>query len=284
MKLPAAVTSWCQQQGRSLPSSHSALAGGCIADTQRLHWSDGFTAILKQDPQAPADQFAAEAAGLNALRAANALRIPEVYTHSATCLLLEDLPPAPRGAHYWQDFGRGLAQQHAAQEAQFGFAVTTYCGSTAQDNTWHPDGHRFYAEQRLLPLGRACQQAGLLTSEHGKQLEQLCHKLPQLIPPQPASLLHGDLWSGNAHTGPQGEPALIDPACYYGWPEAELAMTKLFGGFSEAFYAAYAEASGIDGQWSQRSDIYNLYHLLNHAVLFGGGYVSQVLSTMQRYC
>lgn len=283
MKLPGGLVAWLEQQGRALPSSSAPLAGGCIADTRRLSWSDGWTAILKEDHRAPEDQFAAEAEGLRALAQAQALRIPEVYAHGRRFLLLEDLPPAPRSKDYWSTCGQRLALQHQQRSPQFGFAIATYCGATRQCNDWQEDGHHFFASCRLLDLGQRCHQRGLCNAGDLSKLERLCQRLPELVPKQDACLLHGDLWSGNLHTDQHGQPALIDPACYYGWPEAELAMTKLFGGFAPAFYAAYEEASGIDRQWQERSDIYNLYHLLNHALLFAGGYVSQAHSVIERY-
>jgi fructosamine-3-kinase len=145
------------------------------------------------------------------------------------------------------------------------------------------DGHRFFAERRLLYQARLAERRGLLGREQVRQAERLAARLPELIPEQPASLIHGDLWSGNTITDAAGNPALIDPAAYYGWAEAELAMTALFGAFPAGFYQAYAERRTLEPGFRQRFPIYNLYHLFNHLNLFGGGYRGEVLSILRHY-
>ena len=115
------------------------------------------------------------------------------------------------------------------------------------------------------------------------QVERVCDRLPELIPEQAPALLHGDLWSGNVHAGPDGLPVLIDPAVYQGWPEAELAMTRLFGGFDQAFYDAYESSYPVLADWRERIPLYNLWHLLNHLSLFGRSYLQEVDSILRRY-
>jgi fructosamine-3-kinase len=115
------------------------------------------------------------------------------------------------------------------------------------------------------------------------RLENIASRLSNWIPQQPPVLLHGDLWSGNVHCDAQGSPALIDPACYWGWAEAELAMTSLFGGFEPDFYTSYAECSGMDSDWPERAPLYNLYHLLNHLLLFGGSYLGSIRQICRRF-
>ena len=124
---------------------------------------------------------------------------------------------------------------------------------------------------------------GYLNVKDVDQIERLIGKLNQLVPQQPASLLHGDLWSGNAISDSEGSPALIDPAVYFGWAEADLAMTDLFGGFSDAFYSAYNEVNPLASGWRERFPIYNLYHLLNHVNLFGQSYLSQVRTILKAF-
>ena len=126
-------------------------------------------------------------------------------------------------------------------------------------------------------------QQGRINQQDHHQVLSLAAKLPDLIPEQPASLIHGDLWSGNAIAGPLGEPAMIDPAVHYGWAEAELGMTTLFGGFPQAFYSAYEEVRPLDAGWRERLPIYNLYHVLNHVNLFGEGYLGQARSILHRF-
>jgi len=145
------------------------------------------------------------------------------------------------------------------------------------------DGFAFFAEARLLHQGKLARDAGLLDSGAIRKLEWLAARLDRWIPEQPASLIHGDLWGGNAHCGPEGEPVLIDPAAHYGWAEAELAMTTLFGRFPEAFYRSYLASSQLSPEWESRIPLYNLYHLLNHLNLFGGGYRQSVQAVLDRY-
>lgn len=228
--------------------------------------------------------FTREAEGLHALRAAGgAPRYPEPLAWGEKYLLLEDLKPIEPAPSYWQDLGRQLAAQHAHTSSKFGFSSDNYIGSTPQINTWSEDGYIFFAEHRLGYQARLAQDAGLLSAAEAAGIESIAARLPQLVPPQPASLLHGDLWGGNAISDERGQPALIDPAAYYGWAEAELGMTALFGGFAAEFYAAYEEIRPLEPGWSERLDLYNLYHLLNHLNLFGRSYHGQVIDVIRKY-
>jgi fructosamine-3-kinase len=227
--------------------------------------------------------FAREAEGLQELASGSGPRVPQTYLIGADFLLLEDLQPAPRNAEYWPALGRQLAALHERTQAQFGFAHDNYIGSTLQPNPRMEDGHVFFAEQRLLFQARMAQDRGLLNSGEVSQVEALAARLPDLVPAQSASLLHGDLWGGNAISDAQGAPALIDPAVHYGWAEAELGMTRLFGGFDPGFYRAYVEARPLEPGWEGRLPLYNLYHLLNHLNIFGRGYHSQVSGILQAF-
>ncbi len=228
--------------------------------------------------------FARETEGLEALRAADGgPRVPRAYLHGEKFLLLEDLAPAHRRKGYWLEFGERLAALHRHTNTEFGFEHDNYIGSTPQPNPWTPDGYVFFAEHRLGFQVKLARQRGLLSREQAGQVESLARRLPELIAEQPASLIHGDLWSGNAVTDAGGAPALIDPAAHYGWAEAELAMTALFGAFPDTFYRAYEERNPLEQGYKNRFPIYNLYHLLNHLNLFGRSYLSQVLSILRRY-
>ncbi len=145
------------------------------------------------------------------------------------------------------------------------------------------DGYAFFAEQRLIYQARLAFDSRLLDERETRRVAALAQRLPELIPEQPASLIHGDLWSGNAVTDSAGGPALIDPAAHYGWAEAELGMTSLFGGFPSRFYEAYDQDRSLQPGWRERLPLYNLYHLLNHLNLFGAGYLGQVRSILSRY-
>lgn len=165
----------------------------------------------------------------------------------------------------------------------FGFAQDNFIGTTPQPNAWTDDWVMFWREQRLGFQLRLAAQNG-----YGGQLQSLGQKLLNALPaffesytPQPA-LLHGDLWSGNHAFLADGTPVIFDPAPYYGDRECDLAMTELFGGYPADFYAAYRAAWPLDAGYAARKDLYNLYHILNHANLFGGGYASQAEQMMQR--
>jgi fructosamine-3-kinase len=196
---------------------------------------------------------------------------------------MEDLNPAAPDSNYWETFGRQLATLHDHIEPNFGFETDNFIGSTPQPNPWTSDGYEFFAEHRLGYQAELALQQGLINRADFRAVHALSSKLQELVPAQPASLIHGDLWSGNAIVGPNGEPAIIDPAAHYGWAEAELGMTNLFAGFPEAFYSTYEEAGDLEDGWRERLPIYNLYHLLNHVNLFGAGYLGQVRSVLQRF-
>jgi fructosamine-3-kinase len=257
-----------------------AASGGCINNGSSLRTADGERFFFKTNQEAPRDMFAREAAGLAALAAAGGPRYPAVYLVGADFLLLEDLRPGGRAADYWATLGRQLAAQHATTNERFGFEHDNYLGNTPQPNGWMADGYAFFAERRLVYQAQLAREKSWLTAGEVGQAETLAARLRELIPPQPAALLHGDLWGGNAISDVVGQPALIDPAAHYGWPEAELGMTQLFGGFAPDFYAAYEAAHSLEPGWRERLDIYNLYHLLNHLNLFGRSYHGRVMAIL----
>ncbi len=283
MRLSQTVKQWCKAQGFGEVLRLTPVGGGCINHSARLETESGATFFLKQNDQAPPDMFAREAEGLEALARPGAPRVPRPYLVGRDFLLLEDLQPRPPVPDYWERLGRELAALHAYGGPAFGFDHDNYIGLTPQPNPWTEDGYVFFAEHRLRYQAHLAYRRGLLTAEDLGAVDRLAARLPDLVPPQPPSLIHGDLWSGNAITGPQGEPALIDPAAHYGWAEAELAMTALFGGFREAFYRTYVETRPLEPGWRARFPLYNLYHLLNHLNLFGRGYLGQVRHALRRY-
>ncbi len=283
MTLPEAVRAWVQQQGLGDVVHLEPQSGGCINRAYRVHTASGRTLFLKVNDRAPQDMFAREAEGLQALRVPGGPTVPEPYLWGETFLLMEDLRPARRRPDYWEAFGRALARVHQQVGPAFGFHHDNYLGSTPQPNPWTQDGYTFFGEHRLLYQARMAWERGLLPREDLKRVERLVQRLPEWVPPQPPSLLHGDLWSGNALTDARGGPAMVDPAAYYGWAEADLAMTALFGGFPETFYRAYQEVRPLEPGWRERFSLYNLYHLLNHLNLFGTGYLPETQATLRRW-
>ena len=251
------------------------LAGGDIAQAWRLTSSDGRAIFYKT---APGSMFPAEARGLRELAEPGALRVPEVVAVGDDFLALEAITPGRRGAGFFEDFGRRLAQLHRHSSTHFGFAGDNFIGATPQPNPRVPDGpgvwSAWYWEHRLLFQLRVAQQRRLASPTLVRGMARLEAQIPGLLAgsDEPPSLLHGDLWGGNFLVDEQGEPVLIDPAVHYGHREAELGMTMLFGGFPPGFYRAYDQAWPLPSGWRERVPLYQLYHVLNHLNLFGGGY------------
>jgi fructosamine-3-kinase len=252
-----------------------SVGGGCINNGSRIEMSSGASFFLKTNPSTPDDMFAREAEGLVALRVQDGPRVPQVFLHGPHFILMEDLNPSRREDGYWTTFGHQLAQLHKHTAERFGFDHDNYIGSTPQPNPWTEDGYEFFGQHRLVFQAQLANQSGYLSQSDLDRVEALSKRLPDWVPEQPASLIHGDLWSGNAMTADQGEPAIIDPAAHYGWAEAELGMTSLFGGFPSEFYDSYVEINPLEPGWRARLPLYNLYHVLNHVNLFGAGYLSQ---------
>ncbi len=277
------VQDWLKKEGFGVVAAAAAVGGGCIHQALRIKTESGASFFLKQTSGRNKDVFIREAEGLQALRIEGGPVIPGVYLAGEEYLLLEDLQPAPEREHFWPLFGRQLAHLHLEQNPLFGFEQDNYIGANPQLNAWNSDGFDFYREQRLRPQIRWAAAQGLLDSKDLHRLDELLLKLPELLPGGPASLLHGDLWSGNLITDREGNPALIDPAVYYGWAEADLAMTDLFGRYPDTFYQAYREVYPLEDGYRGRFPLYNLYHLLNHLNLFGRGYLSRVREILARY-
>jgi fructosamine-3-kinase len=228
--------------------------------------------------------FEAEAAGLAVITATNTLRVPQPIAHGIvgeqSFLVLEYLELSSRGDA--KRLGEQLAALHRCKAKTFGFAQNNFIGTTLQPNAWKDDWIDFWREQRLgFQLQLAAEKG------YGGQLQSMGKKLSDALPaffegytPQP-SLLHGDLWSGNHAFTEDGAPTIFDPATYYGDRECDLAMTELFGGYPANFYSAYRAEWPLHEGYEIRRDLYNLYHVLNHANLFGGGYVRQAEQLMK---
>jgi protein-ribulosamine 3-kinase len=281
--IPEPVTDWLESQGYGSIVASRTVGGGCINHGMRIETVSGDTFFIKTNRSTPEDMFAREAEGLQALWMGDGPRVPRPYHYGGDYILLEDLKPAARERGYWEKFGRQMARLHQNTKSQFGFEHDNYIGSTPQPNPWVEDGHEFFAEHRLMFQADLAGERGLLSKAEVGRVERLAQRIKDYVPEQPASLIHGDLWSGNATTDERGRPAIIDPAAHYGWAEAELAMTALFGAFSHSFYRAYDETRPLKAGYQERFPLYNLYHLLNHLNLFGGGYYEQVMSIVRRY-
>jgi protein-ribulosamine 3-kinase len=259
--------------------SRDAVGGGCINETYRVE-GPGFACFVKVNRADRAEMFAAEAAGLAALADARAVRVPKPVCHGAnrerSWLVLEYIELRPVSGASLSALGRRLACLHRVTAARYGWHRDNTLGSTPQRNSPSDDWVDFWRERRLgFQLELARSKGG------GRRLSELGRRLMETIPVffagfrPAASLLHGDLWSGNAAASEEGEPVLYDPAVYYGDRETDLAMTELFGGFAPPFYQAYRAEYPLDAGYETRKTLYNLYHVLNHFNLFGGGYGAQ---------
>ena len=259
------------------------VSGGCINECWRLLLDSGKSHFLKVNNHAPAEFFAAESKSLEALAKQNFLRIPTVMLAKENFILMEDLGVGSPNLSYWKTLGEGLVSLHSCQSSNFGFLIDNYCGSTLQRNPTMQDGFEFFREHRLMNLSSKAFDQKLLERGDLKRIELIASNLRNWIPIQSPVLVHGDFWSGNVHCDRDGNPCLVDPAAYWGWPESDLAMTELFGHFNQEFYESYESVSAIDKDWRERSPLYNLYHLLNHLILFGPSYLGTIRSVTHRF-
>jgi len=268
----------------------SSLAGGDINLAFELELAKGERLFLKTNPSAPSEMFAVEARGLELLAQARALRVPKVVAASAagerpSFLLLEFIRSEKPRADFADRLGQGLAALHRAPRSGFGLDHANFIGPLEQRNREHPSWAEFYRAERLEPQLRAAIDGGRAPRALARDFERLFQALPELVgEPEPPALVHGDLWSGNVHVDEQGAPCLIDPAVYGGQREVDLAMMKLFGGFSARVFAAYHEAFPLSPGHEARVPLYQLYPLLVHVNLFGGGYLDSVRRALAVYC
>jgi fructosamine-3-kinase len=266
------------------------LSGGDINDAFEVTLSGGMRVFVKTNARAPATMFPAEAHGLEWLREAGALRIPRVLAVSngregePSFLVLELLTPSRKARDFEERLGQGLAALHRFGAGSFGLSADNFIGSLPQRNRAHGTWAEFYWHERLAPQLALAVRAGRATARLRSGLPRLAERLAELVgPDEPPARLHGDLWGGNLHVDDQGAPCLIDPAAYGGHREVDLAMMRLFGGFGERVFSAYAEAYPLAPGHAERVPLYQLYPLLVHVNLFGGGYVQSVEQSLARY-
>lgn len=284
MELAAAIA---RTLGREVvASSEHRVSGGSINQCSGFDTSAG-PIFVKYGGAECLPVFEAEAAGLTELARAQALRVPNVLAVSlageTAFLVLEWIDLVPANARSETKLGERLALQHRVTRDRFGWERDNTIGSTPQSNRPGTQWIEFWRERRLRPQLALAERNGA-SGDVLDRGHRLCEQLPSFFAgyrPVP-SLLHGDLWGGNWGADTNGEPVIFDPAMYFGDREADLAMTRLFGGFGESFYATYQSAWPLDAGAETRVTLYNLYHVLNHFNLFGGGYLRQALGMIQR--
>jgi protein-ribulosamine 3-kinase len=276
-----------EHNGKHVTFSEVRTAGGgSINEAFCLESKEGKYFLKWNDAASYPGMFEAEKSGLDLLRSAGAIQIPVVIATSVagpgSFLLMEWIEPGIRKKSFWSDFGKSLARLHRVTAEKFGLGNDNYIGSLPQSNSRHTSWTDFFIRERIEPQMKRAVDSGK-TNGPISQLANLYKRLPEIIPDEKPSLIHGDLWNGNFLVAADGAACLIDPAVYYGHREMDLAMSRLFGGFDSEFYRGYQEEFPLEKGFDSRIDIHNLYPLLVHVNLFGGGYVQQVESILRMF-
>lgn len=267
----------------------SSIGGGCINDAHRVDTHSGRYFVKYNHARRYPGMFEVEAKGLQILREVDAVYVPEVIGHDAaqdiSVLVLEFIDENTRQSDFWEAFGEGLARLHQNQhqEGKFGLDHDNYIGSLTQQNRYHDSWPEFFVNERINPQLKMARDQGKAGQEMVQLFDKMATRIPDFFPEEPPALIHGDLWSGNYMVGNQGQAVIIDPAVYYGHRYMDLAMSKLFGGFNAPFYEAYNNAYPLEPSWQQSMDIANLYPLMVHVNLFGGGYAGSVKSILRKF-
>jgi protein-ribulosamine 3-kinase len=289
VNLPAALQSLIEAATADQVAATHGVSGGCISHTAQIDFKSGQRVFLKwcSDDDHLTGLFAEEARSLGVLAATRTVRVPAVLNTGKSggyeWLLLEWLEPGVRTPANQRELGEQLAELHRSSNERYGWESSNFIGSLPQSNQWDRSWPAFWRTQRLEPqLRRAARH---IASDARARFGLLLDDLPEIladIEDERPSLLHGDLWSGNVHMLADGAPAVIDPSCYYGHREVDIAMSRLFGGFSREFYDAYDAAWPHRAGVERRLRLYQLYYLLVHINLFGASYVAQTMSVLQQ--
>lgn len=249
------------------------VAGGDISTATKLRLSDGTTALMKTLPHAPAGFFESEALGLRWLAEADGVRVPEVLANDHECVILRWVEPGKNNADSAATFGRSLARTHAAGAPSYGLERDGFIGRLPLPNRTADTWAEFYAVRRVLPYLKVARDRGAITDHDAATVERVIGRLAGLLPEEPVSRLHGDLWNGNVLWGLDGQVWVVDPAAYGGHREMDLAMLALFGlPHLPRVLDAYDEAAPLAEGWQDRVSLHQIFPLLVHACLFGGGY------------
>ncbi len=230
--------------------------------------------------------FKAESEGLNALNK-SLFRIPQVINEAVLegyqYLLMEWIEQGKPTPDFWNKFGYYLADLHQISNTDFGFYNDNYIGSITQQNTFINSWEFFYSQYRIMPLVRILLEEKSYDNKDVQHVDNFCKRINEIFPIESPALLHGDLWSGNFTIDQKGNPALYDPAVYFGHREMDIGMSRLFGGFSNELYERYNEKYPLEKNWTTRLPYTQLYPLLVHAVLFGGHYIAQTKEILSRF-
>ncbi|ULC58885.1 fructosamine kinase family protein [Flaviramulus sp. BrNp1-15] len=264
-----------------------SVSGGDISEAFKIETSTKSYFLKVNNTPNALSMFKAEAYGLQLINDTKSIKTPKViayYSYQNTSfLLLEFIESKSPSTEDFKKLGHQLAKLHKNTSENFGLNQNNFIGSLPQSNTQHNTWLDFYTSERLLPQLELAKQKNLLTNKECPNEENIKNQLQELFTNIKPALLHGDLWSGNYLISTSGEPYLIDPAVYYGHFEVDIAMSKLFGGFSNDFYEEYFSNFTINSGTKARIEIYQLYYLLVHLNLFGSSYYSSVSSILKKY-
>ncbi|UII33685.1 fructosamine kinase family protein [Fulvivirga ulvae] len=284
--IPQEILSFCESAFGGLQSFRPA-SGGCINNGGRIETEKGEFFMKWNASTTFPKMFTAESMGLKLLAEPQCIQVPdvlEVYEGSQySCIVMEHIATGPRAKTYWNDLAEALACLHKTSRSKYGLDYHNYIGSLHQYNHNEDRWADFFINNRLLPQVKLALEHGRFNRSDMEKYSRFERALPGLLNEEKPALSHGDLWSGNLMTGPNGNPVLIDPAVAFVHRETELAFTRLFGGFDREFYESYQNILPMEPGYEERFDIYNVYPLLVHVNLFGGGYYQQAMSTITRF-
>lgn len=282
-RVEAAISSHTEKEAEFADSK--TAQGGCINDSQIVTLKDGRQFFVKTNPESKTRPglFETEYDALLLLAEPGVIHVPKPIACSDDFIVIETFIEGAPAADWQEQMGRSLAELHTATKTErFGFEKDNYLGMSKQINSWQDDWHSFWRDQRLgLQLKRLSMitdKSDPILTKSGKLMSRLESLLCDIE--EPAVLLHGDLWSGNAAANEKGQPVIFDPASYYGHREAEIGMMRMFGGFDARCEAAYAEVWPLEDGSEQRISLYRLYHEINHFILFGYNYYRSCIKTI----
>lgn len=263
------------------------ISGGSINDAYKIQSASGSFFLKINEAAKYPGMFETEAKGLSILEETSCIGIPCVIAtgqeQEEQFILMEFIHSGKPRTDFHFEFGKSLAKLHKNSSTHFGLDHDNFIGSLPQRNKQHTNWTDFFINERIEPMVKMAIDSGAASKHLAPKTEKLFGKLPEIFPVEAPALLHGDLWSGNYMCGLENKSWIFDPAVYYGHREMDIAMTRLFGGFSDDFYNGYVDEFPLEKGWEQRVDIFNLYPLLVHVNLFGGHYVFDVERILERF-